>query len=862
MSKTEAELQRELQLELQLKLQRELADLKELERYKEGLPHIFGQKFYPWARRVWDSTNPEIFLCSANQVGKDIHKDCLIPTPSGLTRMGDLKVGDTVFGRDGNQTKIIAIPFESDTSPLYTITFNNNRSILAGPDHEWICKGYEERFRKTSKRFGTWVVKSTRDIISLGKYQPHTTAERRFSIPAPEPVEMPNADLFDPYFVGLWLGNGSPEAICFHGDDDDLRDYATKYGNLRKSVGRHQHTLGVRREVQRLLPASRLSSEKIIPEPYLLSSIAERRALLAGLMDTDGSCERDGTRQTFCTTSQELSKSFERLVASLGGLSQTRQKPAGYKDGEGNYKSCNDAFETTVWLNFNPFRSKRKSSKWRPLTRDAHELVIKSIELSDVTGSRCITVDNQDGSFLATSTHVVTHNSSIAIRKNIRLATDPTLWLKYWPNLLPNQKPNLFWYMLPTLPVAQVEYETKWEPYWLPQGEFKDHPVFGWRSEFEKGMISKIKFNSGVTIQFKAYSMKVKDLQTATVYHVTADEELPVEYYPEVKARLNASDGHFLMVFTATLGQVYWQQTMEPQTKSEERHKDALKLQVSLFDSQWFDDGKPSHWTKQKIQRAIANCPTDAEIQRRVYGRFVKATGLLYEAFSVGKNMAAPSEIPSGWSIWSGVDVGSGGQSGHPAAIIFVAVSEDFKRGRVFRAWRGDGIPTTATDICTKYRELKKGLTLTHQAYDFASADFFTVASRLGESFSPANKRREAGVGLINALFKCGILSIERDDPELEKLVQELTSLSVHDNKRKTTDDLSDALRYAVMAVPWNFEGFETATSIEESLAQQKKPIPQKTDGEQRREWFMKGLDHEADDVQDEFDFWNDLSGA
>ncbi len=452
--------------------------------------------------------------------------------------------------------------------------------------------------------------------------------------------------------------------------------------------------------------------------------------------------------------------------------------------------------------------------------------------------------------------------STIAIRKNIELATNPTLWPKFWPGLQPGQAPNLFWYFYPTLPVAQQEWESKWLPLHMPRGEFKDHPLYGWKEEYEKGMISKIRFNSGVTIAFKAYSMKVKDLQTATVYHCTADEELPVEYYPEVKARLNASDGLFLMVFTATLGQQYWQQTMEPHTRTEERHKTALKLQVSLYDSQFFENGEPSHWTSQKIQRAIANCPTEAEIQRRVYGRFVRATGLLYEAFSVGKNMVAPSELPANWSIWSGVDVGSGGQSGHPAAIIFVAVSEDFRSGRVFRAWRGDGIPTTATDILDRYRELKKGLTLTHQAYDFASADFFTVASRIGESFSPAIKRREAGIGLLNSLFKCRILNIESGDPELEKLVQELTSLSVTDNKRRTTDDLADALRYAVMAVPWNFEGLDQNLSIEDSLALDRAPKILKNDSDFRRDWALGLLKDETDVIQDEFDFWNDFSGA
>lgn len=452
--------------------------------------------------------------------------------------------------------------------------------------------------------------------------------------------------------------------------------------------------------------------------------------------------------------------------------------------------------------------------------------------------------------------------SSIAIRKNIRLATDPSLWPKFWPNIPQGSKPNLFWYFYPTMPVAHTEFETKWEPLFLPRGEFRKHPQFGWEPEFEKGLISKIRFNSGVQIQFKSYSMKVKDLQTATVYSVTSDEELPIEFLPEVKARLNATDGLFLMVFTATLGQLYWQQTMEPSTKSEEKHPEALKIQVSLYDSKFFDDGTESHWTDKKIKQAIANCPTDAEIQRRVYGRFVKATGLLYEAFSIEKNMVDSHPIPKSWSVWSGVDVGSGGQSGHPAGIAFIAVSEDCKQGRVFRAWRGDGIPTTATDILEKYRELKKGLTLTNQAYDFASADFFTVACRLGEGFSPANKKREAGIGLLNTLFKTGMLKIERGDSELEKLVQELCTLGIDDNKRKALDDLSDALRYAAMSVPWNFEGLEDMVTIEGQLASEKILPKPKSEAELRREWALGLEGGDRDEINEEFDFWNDCAGA
>lgn len=37
---------------------------------QEGLPHIHGWKFYPWAREYFEAQNKETFLCAANQISK------------------------------------------------------------------------------------------------------------------------------------------------------------------------------------------------------------------------------------------------------------------------------------------------------------------------------------------------------------------------------------------------------------------------------------------------------------------------------------------------------------------------------------------------------------------------------------------------------------------------------------------------------------------------------------------------------------------------------------------------------------------------------------------------------------------------
>jgi len=550
------------------------------------------------------------------------------------------------------------------------------------------------RFRKTytsrdrtwsNPQFGKWVVKSTLDMIRDGGYKPDARPYQRHSIPVAEPLQLSKKDLFDPYYVGLFIGNGSVQSITFNAKDKDCHAYALKYGNNRQSkpgaivAG---VSLSAFNKISEL-NLNKISYEKTIPEEYLWGSIDQRKNLLAGLMDSDGTTSADGAVTSYSTTSRKLAESFSRLVTSLGGIAQTKKRAAGYK-ADGVFKRCRDVYVIQIWMTFNPYRSKRKYRLWREILRDKHERVIHKIEFIGKKKMRCISVAAKDGSYLCDIHNVVTHNSSTAIRKNIHWATSPDLWPELWPGLPKNGVPNLFWYFYPNLSTATTEYETKWQ-FFLPKNEFKDHPVYGWKEEWEKGYIHAIRFNSGVYLQFKTYTMKVKDIQASSVYLVTCDEEMPVEFLAEIKSRLNATDGYLLSVFTATLGQMHWQMTMEPPTPKDELHRDALKLQVSLYDSQVYEDGSVSPWTNAKIERAKANCPTEAEVQRRIYGRFVKSHGLKFEAFSIENNLTESVKIPPNWKIFEGVDIGSGGQSGHPAAVAFIAVSSDNKQGRVVR---------------------------------------------------------------------------------------------------------------------------------------------------------------------------------
>ncbi len=296
---------------------------------------------------------------------------------------------------------------------------------------------------------------------------------------------------------------------------------------------------------------------------------------------------------------------------------------------------------------------------------------------------------------------------------------------------------------------------------------------------------------------------------------------------------------------------------MEPKIAGEEKHKEAMKIQVSLYDAMFYEDGSASHWTEEKIKRAEAKCPTEAEKQRRIYGKFVKSEGMRFQSFDRERNCVPGHFLPTTWHTFTGVDPGSGGKSGHPAAMIFIGVSPDYKHGRIYRSWRGDGVPTASTDILKKYRELRGTIKPVVQKYDYGSAEFELVATRQGEAFTKANKDRDAGIDLLNTLFKTGMLEIHVGEFDNDKLISELCSLPVDATKNHSLDDLSDALRYAAMAVPWDF----TDIQVEEENEALKQPPgpPNLTDGERRRKWFMGEEEEQEESIEDELDYWNEF---
>lgn len=452
--------------------------------------------------------------------------------------------------------------------------------------------------------------------------------------------------------------------------------------------------------------------------------------------------------------------------------------------------------------------------------------------------------------------------SSILIRVHNHWATEKSLWPTLWRN-----RPIQFWYLYPDYGTATREFETKWVPEFMPRDEMEKDAAYGWKAHYEKGYIKYIRWNSGLITFFMAYAQQTKSMQASSVHAMFGDEEIEAHHVPELQFRLIANDGYLFCGFTATLGQELWRCAME-ETGQYEAFPDAFKQQISLYDCQRFEDGSPSHWTKEKINRAIAACGgNENEIQRRIYGKFVKPEGKRYPNFSRKYHVRKPDSPlpPKEWLIYSAADLGSGvgfgtgfqkNSGGHPAAITFIAVSPDFKQGRVFKHWNGKGHLTSADDVFKRWMQMRGHLRCVSQSYDFSGKDFGIIAQRAGEGFQRANKDRKTGDDTMNSLFNNNMLIID-DTEECYPLIRELENLRIDENKTSSQDDSADSTRYTVTLIPWDWAFLNPELNLPPGC---ELPDDEQT---QRRKAASSHHEEELDataSYETEISFWNDVA--
>lgn len=79
-----------------------------------------------------------ILVCGPTGSGKALHIDTLVPTPTGMKKVSEIKIGDKIYDKDKNLTEVLDIHQASRKDKLYKITLENGEVFKASGPHEWV----------------------------------------------------------------------------------------------------------------------------------------------------------------------------------------------------------------------------------------------------------------------------------------------------------------------------------------------------------------------------------------------------------------------------------------------------------------------------------------------------------------------------------------------------------------------------------------------------------------------------------------------------------------------------------------------------------------------------------------------------
>jgi replicative DNA helicase len=153
---------------------------------------------------------------------------------------------------------------------------------------------------------------------------------------------------------------------------------------------------------------------KHIPIEYLRGSERQRRALLAGLLDTDGTVTAGGAVQ-FSVTNQRLACDVAELIVSLGYRCRTSTKRV-----QGRCESSSIAYTLTFSTDDAVFVLQRKAKAHKErraatgTVRSGSRFIV-DVRRIETVPVRCVEVDNDSHMYLASNAMIPTHNSTLGL---------------------------------------------------------------------------------------------------------------------------------------------------------------------------------------------------------------------------------------------------------------------------------------------------------------------------------------------------------------------------------------------------------------------------------------------------------------
>lgn len=365
---------------------------------------------------------PYVLWLASRASGKQISLDTRIPTPQGDVQLRDLHVGDTIFDKDGNPTKITYMSPIKLPEECYDVKFDDGEVIKADAEHNWYVWRMSSHCYKvmtTKEMLKDYKCERTRKPATDGYNRKSTFNEYQYRVDMCKPLEYPKRDLrIDPYVFGLWLGNGAIGTSSIIVPTDDLneiikninsRGYITNI--VKKRTNERTSKIVIHNSdntpLITLLKQLGERKKKYIPDDYQYSCIEDRLALLQGIMDADGYIDKNAGS---CDLIE--SKSDTRLIEGISKLLDSFGIKHQVKD---NVRGKDSPSKRIYFITSIPcFKLKRKAQYIKSdIPKQATKKSIVSITPCDPVPMRCLQVDASSHCFLCGNRNTITHNTTM-----------------------------------------------------------------------------------------------------------------------------------------------------------------------------------------------------------------------------------------------------------------------------------------------------------------------------------------------------------------------------------------------------------------------------------------------------------------
>lgn len=250
-------------------------------------------------RKRFPDRGPRILLVLPCGAGKCLGKGTpVLMADATIKPVEDVVIGDTLMGPDGNARTVISLA--RGREELYRVTPRKGDPYVVNGSHILSLRRLGNKSKK-NPRAGEVVNISVRDYLKRSEDFRRTHTGWRAPANFGEVVTP-----IDPYFLGLWLGDGTHYNASITTGDKEIVDYLhefarangcqskARYNSENSVVVSITKNSGYRNPIVGQLRAAGVLRNKHVPHFVKLMSRDDRIAFLSGFLDADGYLSNGG----------------------------------------------------------------------------------------------------------------------------------------------------------------------------------------------------------------------------------------------------------------------------------------------------------------------------------------------------------------------------------------------------------------------------------------------------------------------------------------------------------------------------------------------------------------------------------------